>query len=387
MPQQDISLHLIEDAKVLCKNRKIMIPTSLRHRVVSWYHHYLQHPGHLHLEEKMRSVMYWKGMGTTIWICVKTCWSWQVNKRHSHKYGHLPPKLVITTPWKALCVDLIGPYTLKGKDGSSIDFMCSTMINPTTSWFKIGKLPTVAQETTVPPVGKGKKVTFAKNTKVAEPYFDKSSAQIRNLVYKIWFSRYPRCWYIIYDNGSKFKLHFQSLYNTYGIKHKPTSVKNPQANAILERIHAILGNKLRTSKLNMAEMVKANDIDIFLSDAAWAVCSTYHIVLKASPVAAIFGWDILFVILFIADSQKIGEHRQELTDLNVHENKGRSDYDYKVGQKLLLRKEGILGNAESRWHKKLWLLTSVHTDGTTTVQRGNKIDRMNIWRIKPLEII
>ncbi len=38
----------------------------------------------------------------------------QVNERHSQKYGHLPPKLVITTPWKALCVDLIGPYTLKG---------------------------------------------------------------------------------------------------------------------------------------------------------------------------------------------------------------------------------------------------------------------------------
>ncbi len=67
------------------------------------------------------------------------------------KYGHLPPKLVITTPWKALCVDLIGPYTLKGKDGLSIDFMCLTMINPATSWFKIVELPTVAQEMTVPP--------------------------------------------------------------------------------------------------------------------------------------------------------------------------------------------------------------------------------------------
>jgi hypothetical protein len=67
------------------------------------------------------------------------------------------------------------------------------MINPTTSWFKIVELPTVAQKTTVPPVGKGKKVTFDKNTKVAEPYFDKSSAQISNLVYKIWFSSYPRC--------------------------------------------------------------------------------------------------------------------------------------------------------------------------------------------------
>ncbi len=73
--------------------------------------------------------------------------------------------------------------------------MCLTMINPTTSWFEIVKLPTVAQETTVPPTGKGKKVTFDKNTKVAEeePYFDKSSALISNLVYKTWFSRYPHC--------------------------------------------------------------------------------------------------------------------------------------------------------------------------------------------------
>ncbi len=102
-----------------------------------------------------------------------------------------------------------------------------------------------------------KKVTFDKNTKVAEPYFDKSSAQISNLMYKTWFSRYPRCWYTIHDNGSEFKLHFQSLCDTYGIKRKPTSVKYPQANAILEHIHAVLGNMLRTSDLDMAKMVKA----------------------------------------------------------------------------------------------------------------------------------
>jgi hypothetical protein len=137
------------------------------------------------------------------------------------------------------------------------------MINPATSWFEIVELPTVTQETTVPPAGKGKKVTFAKNTKVAEPNFDKSSTQISNLVYKTWFSRYPRCRYIIYDNGSEFKLHFQSLCNTYKIKRKPTSVKNPQANAILEHIHGVLGNMLRTSKLDMAELVKTSDIDVF----------------------------------------------------------------------------------------------------------------------------
>ncbi len=87
------------------------------------------------------------------------------------------------------------------------------------------------------------------------------------------------------DNGSEFKLHFRSLCNTCGIKRKPTSVENPQANAILEHIHAIIGNMLRTSKLDMAETVKPSDIDVFLSDAAWAVCSTHHTVLKASPAS------------------------------------------------------------------------------------------------------
>ncbi len=84
-----MGLHLIEDIKVLCKNGKVMIPTSLWHRAVSWYHHYLQHPGHSRLKETMRSVMYWKGMRTTIRKYIKSCRSCQVNKRHSQKYGHL----------------------------------------------------------------------------------------------------------------------------------------------------------------------------------------------------------------------------------------------------------------------------------------------------------
>jgi hypothetical protein len=134
----------------------------------------------------------------------------------------------------------------------------------------------------------------------------------------------------------------------------------------------------------MAKLVKASDIDVFLSDAAWAICSTYHTVLKASPGAAIFGQDMLFDIPFIVDWQKIGEHRQKLTDLNnAHENKGRIDYDYKVGQKVLVQKEGILCKSESIWHRKPWLITSVHTNGTITVQRGNKLELMNIQRVKP----
>ena len=38
-------------------------------------------------------------------------------------------------------MDLIGPCTLKGKDGTQIDFMCVTMIDPATTWFEIVELP------------------------------------------------------------------------------------------------------------------------------------------------------------------------------------------------------------------------------------------------------
>jgi hypothetical protein len=141
---------------------------------------------------------------------------------------------------------------------------------------------------------------------------------------------------------------------------------------------------LGTAKLNMAELVNASDIDIFLADAAWAIRSTHHTGLKSSPGAAIFGRDMLFDIPFIADWKTIGEHRQKLTDYNTdQENEGRIDYDHKVGEKILVRNEGIIRKAQSLWQKDPWTITTVHTNGNITVQRGNKEERLNIRRVKP----
>jgi hypothetical protein len=71
----------------------------------------------------------------------------------------------------------------------------------------------------------------------------------------------------------------------------------------------------------MADSVTPNDIDVFLDNAAWTIHSTYHMVLKASPGAAIFGHDMLFHMLFVADCCKIGERRQSLTNCgNQQEN-------------------------------------------------------------------
>jgi hypothetical protein len=123
-----LEIKLIENATCACKDGWLVIPKPLQVRAVKWYHHYLQHPGHTHLKEMLNAAMYWKGMRITIWSLTKSCRSCQVNMRWSQRYGHLPPKTVITNPWECLCVNLIGPYTFKGIDNLQIDFMAVTMI-------------------------------------------------------------------------------------------------------------------------------------------------------------------------------------------------------------------------------------------------------------------
>jgi hypothetical protein len=141
---------------------------------------------------------------------------------------------------------------------------------------------------------------------------------------------------------------------------------------------------MRTSEIDMAESVEPADIDTFIDNAAWAICSTYYTVLKASPGAAIFGRDMLFGVPFIADWKQIGENRQRRTDHNNdNENRKRVDYDYKVGDKILIRKDGILRKAESIWKKEPWTITTVHTNGTIRIQCGTKSERINIWRVTP----
>jgi hypothetical protein len=169
-----------------------------------------------------------------------------------------------------------------------------------------------------------------------------------------------------------------------GMKRKPTTVKNPQANAILERIHQVLGQMLHTSELDMANSVSPDDVDVFLDNAAWTIHSTYHTVLKASSGAAIFGREMLFDIPFVAGWHRIGEHRQLLTDRNnERENKRCIDYDYKIGDQVLIVKGGILHKSESKFGKESLTITTVHTNGTIRVQCGTKLERINIRRVTP----
>ncbi len=80
----------------------------------------------------LASVMYWKSLLSDVKRHVKGCKNCQKGNKRKQKYGKLPVKNAETIPWKCVCTDLIGQYTLKGKDGKVLDFMCLTMIDPAT---------------------------------------------------------------------------------------------------------------------------------------------------------------------------------------------------------------------------------------------------------------
>ena len=122
-------------------------------------------------------------------------------------------------------------------------------------------------------------------------YDDKSSMTISNIVEQQWLCRYPWPTQVPFDRGSEFtgKAFKDMLTNEYGIKRKPITVRNPQANAVLERIHAVIANMVRTFDLEDNYLDEVDPWKGILSATAFAVRSTYHTTLKKTPGQLIFG--------------------------------------------------------------------------------------------------
>ena len=62
-------------------------------------------------------------------VC-KTCPTCQRTKRDTKKYCLLQPKEAEAVPWEKLCVDMIGPYTIRNKStNNELTLHCVTMID------------------------------------------------------------------------------------------------------------------------------------------------------------------------------------------------------------------------------------------------------------------
>ena len=194
---------------------RIYLLRSLVMRVVRWYHLALGHPGKQCLYDTIHSRFYHPGLSVICnnCQCPEDC---QMYKHGGQKYGHLAPQIASATPWSETAVDLIGPRKIK-IGNKELEFKALTIIDPVTNLLEIIRIN------------------------------NKTSKHIAQQFANAWLSRYPWPTRVIRNNGTGFLgWEFQNLLRQFGITSVPTTVKNPQSNAIIEpHIHRTMGDMLR----------------------------------------------------------------------------------------------------------------------------------------------
>jgi hypothetical protein len=73
---------------------------------------------------------------------------------------------------------------------------------------------------------------------------EKTAEHTALLFDRSWLCRYPRPTSVIHDAGTKFGQELTKLLSSIGIQEVTSTVNNPCANAILERVHAVIGDML-----------------------------------------------------------------------------------------------------------------------------------------------
>ena len=238
---------------------KISIPPSLQENMVDWYHEMLSHPGEQRLTETLVMRFTWPGLRGQVKELCRRCDVCQRFKAQRKQYGTIPLAFQPENPWETVAVDLIGPWTIprprtdrrnSGVDLKEFDasddkrptLLCLTVMDLATRWIELIRLP-------------------CKDSDVVAMAFDRE-----------WLSRYPRPIRCIHDQGSEFMgEEFQEMLSSYGITASPTTVKNPTANAILERSHQVIANMLRVKELETIDLnAIPNPLDGLLASAAFA---------------------------------------------------------------------------------------------------------------------
>jgi len=378
--QEELSGYVISDLQgyeIVMYKGKIYVPELLRGRTLQWYHHYLCHPGGDRLAATLQTVCYWKGMTSQARKACKRCERCQKFKKRKSKYGHLPPKNIgKLEPWKQVHVDLIGPYSLRVQQEqpgqvvqwTELQLVCMTFLDPATGWFEIAEVPYFDMKD----IKQGNKQVI-----------DKTSARISQIFNDTWLSRYPRMEEVIFDNGSEFKKDFVPLLKDFAVKPKCTTIKNPQSNAPVERVHQVINSMMVTQDLRHKIFDYINPWGPTLSAIAWAIRSSHHSTLGHTPAQLVFGRDMIFNLRTVANWKEISDRKQRQVDLdNLRSNKSRVDFDYQPGQQVYITRDGIFRKLEG---PKLgpFTITDIYTNGTVRVQRGIVNERINIRRIEP----
>ena len=228
------------------------------------------------------------------------------------------------------------------------------MIDPATGWFEIAE------------------------------YDDKRSITVANITEQEWFTRYPWPNKITFDRGSEFiGQDFQTMITEdYGLEKAPITVRNPQANAVVERIHQTISNLIRTFELEDHYLDEDDPWKGILAATAFAVRSTYHTTIQKTPGQLVFGRDMILNVRHLANWEYIRQRKQLMINKNnKKENETRIPHEYKVGDKVLL-KRGTEFKYE-RPYKSPYTILKVYDNGTVNLQMGHYTDTYNIRNLTP----
>ena len=245
-----------------------------------------------------------------------------------------------------------------------------TFIDPATGWFKIAQVPYYNIEDV-----KGGNIE----------YINKTSARISQLFNNVWLSRYPRPHRVIFDNGSEFKRDFVPLLQDFDVKPVCTTVKNPQANAPVERVHQVIHNMMITKDLNERVMDYIDPWGEILSSVAWAIRASYHSTLQATPAQLVFGRDMIFNMTAVIDWRaKHCNKKAQVKRDKIRENNKRIAHDYAVGDNVyIVRDKNEVRRKMSAPKMGPYEVTDIYDNGTVRIQRDNVNERINIRRIEP----
>ena len=163
------------------------------------------------------------------------------------------------------------------------------------------------------------------------------------------------------------------------------TTRNPQANAILERTHQTIGNMIRTWQLPTRDDVEVDDpFTGLLTAIAHAVRSTVHTTMGATPSQLVFGRDSILNKPFTPDWDKIREKKQKLiNENNKKENEKRIEYQYNVGDKIMLKTEDKTKYGRDQYEGPYVILRINNDNGTVRFKKNSILDTVNIRNIHP----
>lgn len=214
---------------------------------------------------------------------------------------------------------------------------------------------------------------------------NKQSSTIANIVEQTWIMRYPWPKVITYDQGKEFLGDFaQMVRRDYGIKMRPITVRNPQANSVVERVHQTIGNMLKTFKLYDKEDWDEEDPwSGILTAVMFGLRATYHTTTQASPMQLIFNRDAILNVKFHADWKFIKDRKQKLIVANNRrENSKRVNHVYQVNDQVMAIRDRSLKHGEPQYNGPYRIL-EVRYNGTVKVQTEKYTQILNIRQVFP----